>query len=306
MPAPSSRLLYRVGEGGVSTPPPTSRQQQGGVVGGGVAAVEAAETDSTVPVIHLPDSQSEKVLSNDYLDMFPEDLLDSGKSVKPIDIKIIEKPDYIDYEIEFVEIGDDIDNDVPGGSLKLPRRVNSNSYNDIPSSSNNNYAAQATESTTQRLPTTLAGFGITSPEVTAVTFMNLLQRARKRWQDNRALFSGSKNKFAARRRIPVTTTQMPDIGGGYDTTLPMDFTESTTSVPERTTYPYYRYRRKRLKPKSSKNAQRPRKRLRIGGRRNNLSTFKFSRRFSKQNGQSLGRLVKKLISPINNHVESIN
>ena len=46
---------------------------------------------------------------------------------------------------------------VEGGSLKLPRRVNSNSYNDIPSSNNNNYAAQATESTTQRLPTTLAG-----------------------------------------------------------------------------------------------------------------------------------------------------
>ena len=58
MPAPSSRLLYTVGAGA-----PTPRHGGKAPSAFGDQGREAAETDSTVPVIHLPDSQSEKVCS---------------------------------------------------------------------------------------------------------------------------------------------------------------------------------------------------------------------------------------------------
>ena len=40
------------------------------------------------------------------LELFPQDLLDSNKKVKPVDVKIIEHDGYIDYEIEFVELSE--------------------------------------------------------------------------------------------------------------------------------------------------------------------------------------------------------
>ena len=38
--------------------------------------------------------------------MFPQDLLENNKKVRPVDVKIIEHDGYIDYEIEFIELSD--------------------------------------------------------------------------------------------------------------------------------------------------------------------------------------------------------
>ena len=80
-----------------------------------------------VPVIHLTEEQySGKASVDDYLKMFPNELLGnflvrgseqkhvhkhrysfisaSNKRVKPIDVRKIEHDDYIDYEIEFIEL----------------------------------------------------------------------------------------------------------------------------------------------------------------------------------------------------------
>merc|ERR1712025_1157731 len=67
------------------------------------------ETSTSVPVIHLPakdEEDHEKVVADAILDMFPEDLLENNKKVRPVDVKIIEHEGYIDYEIEFVELAD--------------------------------------------------------------------------------------------------------------------------------------------------------------------------------------------------------
>ena len=44
---------------------------------------------------------------DEYLNMFPQDLLTSNKKVKPIDVRKIEHEDFIDYEIEFVELSEE-------------------------------------------------------------------------------------------------------------------------------------------------------------------------------------------------------
>ena len=38
--------------------------------------------------------------------MFPQDLLENNKKVRPVDVKIIEHDGYIDYEIEFIELAE--------------------------------------------------------------------------------------------------------------------------------------------------------------------------------------------------------
>jgi len=68
---------------------------------------------SEVPVIDIP-GKSDNILGRNespssLLDMFPEDLLSSDKKIKPVKVHIIEHDDYIDYEIEFVELPDDMD-----------------------------------------------------------------------------------------------------------------------------------------------------------------------------------------------------
>merc|ERR1719204_2217961 len=67
------------------------------------------ETSTSVPVIHLPaehEDDLEKVAADALLDLFPQDLLENNKKVRPVDVKIIEHDGYIDYEIEFGEIPD--------------------------------------------------------------------------------------------------------------------------------------------------------------------------------------------------------
>merc|ERR1711892_1622849 len=68
---------------------------------------------TTVPVIEIPRKSDnmldENGLSRSFLDMFPEDLLSSNKKVKPVKVHIIEHDYYIDYEIEFIELTDNMD-----------------------------------------------------------------------------------------------------------------------------------------------------------------------------------------------------
>jgi len=59
---------------------------------------------AAVPVIHLDPG---KATVDDYLRMFPEKFLASNKRIKPIDVRKIEHEDFIDYEIEFVELSQD-------------------------------------------------------------------------------------------------------------------------------------------------------------------------------------------------------
>ena len=68
----------------------------------------AAEQPDAVPVIHLPVTGGDmrKVSAEHYLDLFPPDL-------RPVDVKIIEHEDFIDYEVEFAKLPEkDKNNDV--------------------------------------------------------------------------------------------------------------------------------------------------------------------------------------------------
>ena len=68
------------------------------------------DTSYAVPVIDLPaeetDDDIEKVAADAILSMFPQDLLENNKKVRPVDVKIIEHDGYIDYEIEFIELAE--------------------------------------------------------------------------------------------------------------------------------------------------------------------------------------------------------
>ena len=68
------------------------------------------DSSYAVPVIHLPaeetDDDIEKVAADAILSMFPQDLLENNKKVRPVDVKIIEHDGYIDYEIEFIELAE--------------------------------------------------------------------------------------------------------------------------------------------------------------------------------------------------------
>jgi len=64
-----------------------------------------------VPVIHLSTDENGKASVDAYLNMFPQELLASNKKVRPIDVRKIEHEDFIDYEIEFLELSQEIDYD---------------------------------------------------------------------------------------------------------------------------------------------------------------------------------------------------
>eukprot|EP00092_Neocalanus_flemingeri_P025272 GFUD01027404.1.p1 GENE.GFUD01027404.1~~GFUD01027404.1.p1 ORF type:complete len:743 (-),score=181.44 GFUD01027404.1:280-2199(-) len=116
-----------------------------------------------------------KAAADAYLDMFPQDLLDSNKRVRPIDVRIIEHDGFIDYEIEFVELSDEYDSD----SVIDTGHDNKEASDKLQTDSIN------VEVTTQKIATTVPVS--TTTGVTAVTFVDLLRRARRKHrQKNRA------------------------------------------------------------------------------------------------------------------------
>jgi len=131
-----------------------------------------AEISTAVPVIHLQESQRVENLKEQsadaYLDMFPQDLLDSNKKIRPIDVRIIEHDGFIDYEIEFVELSDEHNDEYDSDYV-------TEAWDDVVPASDK---ADDVKVTTPKTDTTVPVS--TSSEVTAVTFVDLLRRARRK------------------------------------------------------------------------------------------------------------------------------
>merc|ERR1719206_1602640 len=112
-----------------------------------VAVIQLQETDNFA-------TMGEKTPEN-ILEMIPKELLDSNKKIRPINVHIIEHDDFIDYEIEFVELSDNQEESDEGiGNRFTPK-----------------------ESVTYKVPTTTPK--ATSSRATPLSFVNLLKSARK-------------------------------------------------------------------------------------------------------------------------------
>eukprot|EP00092_Neocalanus_flemingeri_P029949 GFUD01032515.1.p1 GENE.GFUD01032515.1~~GFUD01032515.1.p1 ORF type:complete len:747 (+),score=181.64 GFUD01032515.1:287-2242(+) len=131
-----------------------------------------------------------KAAADAYLDMFPQDLLDSNKRVRPIDVRIIEHDGFIDYEIEFVELSDEYDSD----SVIDTGHDNKEASDKLQTDSTN------VKVTTQKIATTVPVS--TTTGVTAVTFVDLLRRARRKHRQN---VSQEEQKNRARTFQPGTS-----------------------------------------------------------------------------------------------------
>merc|ERR1712106_130551 len=163
----------------------------------------AEETSPAVPVIHLPEDDAMenygKAAADAYLDMFPRDLLESNKKVRPIDVRIIEHDGYIDYEIEFVELSEEQYDEYDSDSAIETGHASKDDSDKQQSDSTN------VEVTTQKIATTIPD----STAVTAVTFVDLLMRARRK---HRQKISQEEQKNRAR------TVQQGTLPFGLETT----------------------------------------------------------------------------------------
>merc|ERR1712172_383146 len=126
--------------------------------------------------------------------MFPNELLASNKRVKPIDIRKIEHEDFIDYEIEFVELPTDEANPDEFISKKTvdsessPRRAETNRIQDDSFSFDQS-----------------AGLKINrAGEVNLVNFVDLFRRARtKQRSRGRGETGADRSDIRRRRRIKI-------------------------------------------------------------------------------------------------------
>merc|ERR1711970_289839 len=150
-----------------------------------------ANKKEAVPVIHLNSDESGKASVDAYLEMFPQELLTSNKKVRPIDVRKIEHEDFIGYEIEFVELSEEIDNeeeDAVNLILSEAGKHLNGTVDDILSSKFVN------SSDIDQQHSVLSEH---SKEMNLVTFVDLLRRARIRHQ---AKISSDKRR---RRRIKL-------------------------------------------------------------------------------------------------------
>jgi len=70
--------------------------------------VNQGDPEGAVPVIPLPtegESSSSSEME-DFLALFPEDILQSDSQFRPVNLRVVEHEDYIDYEFDFVEAGE--------------------------------------------------------------------------------------------------------------------------------------------------------------------------------------------------------
>eukprot|EP00092_Neocalanus_flemingeri_P076834 GFUD01095331.1.p1 GENE.GFUD01095331.1~~GFUD01095331.1.p1 ORF type:complete len:728 (-),score=195.66 GFUD01095331.1:334-2223(-) len=148
-----------------------------------------------------------KAAADAYLDMFPQDLLDSNKRVRPIDVRIIEHDGFIDYEIEFVELSDEYDSD----SVIDTGHDNQEGSDKLQTDSTN------VKETTQKIATTVP----VSTRVTAVTFVDLLRRARRKHRQN-VLREEQKNRA-------TTLQQTTESNFDFEAEVDLDQSGSTTS-----------------------------------------------------------------------------
>ena len=169
-------------------------------------ATPAAEQPDAVPVIHLPVTGGDmrKVSAEHYLDLFPPDL-------RPVDVKIIEHEDFIDYEVEFAELPE---NDYQIDFLESSPSVFINHATQTPSK-----VSVTTEKTTTTIPNwTLAPQGITVD-----SFINLLNAARQHLGDMR---DNENAKDTTVKNNPDSTTERSEI-----TTEAKYILQTTNAIP---------------------------------------------------------------------------
>merc|ERR1719244_1207368 len=188
----------------------------------------AKKFTTEVPVIHLPEidksKSHEKTNAEVYLEMFPQDLLDSNKKIKPIDVRIIEHDDFIDYEIEFVELSEEQFNEYESDTT-VDEGDDKNSVSKPKSD------LTKVEATTQRIATTVPIS--TSTKVTAATFVDLLRRARRKHrkrvsQENLGYKTSSKNVETIDKNTESTEENVKvDTDDAFDTSVKVLPTAST-------------------------------------------------------------------------------
>eukprot|EP00091_Calanus_sinicus_P003196 TRINITY_DN13355_c0_g1_i1.p1 TRINITY_DN13355_c0_g1~~TRINITY_DN13355_c0_g1_i1.p1 ORF type:complete len:196 (+),score=25.35 TRINITY_DN13355_c0_g1_i1:391-978(+) len=143
--------------------------------------------------------------------MFPQELLSSNKKVRPIDVRKIEHEDFIDYEIEFLELSEEIDEDGENGAdiilSESGGRFNDTIVKILSSSYMNN--AKDEDKIPFKSSSSSSKLSDHSEEMNLVTFVDLLRRARIKHQ--------SKLSSDKRRRRRIKLKRDPVISISSDT-----------------------------------------------------------------------------------------
>ena len=152
----------------------------------------------------LPDVADGKGVSDDdYLALFPKEVLQSNAQFKPVNIRVVEHEDFIDYELDFVEEGTPVED-----KQVHPRRVDDEAFGAKVA----NGFADSTEKPMTTIPI--------SPTV-AVTFANLLERARKRHRQIMQQEQDQKEDNSSEPEDLVPAAASLVRGGGGGPTTPM-------------------------------------------------------------------------------------
>ena len=171
-----------------------------------------------VPVIHLNTDENGKASVDAYLKMFPQELFSSNKKVRPIDIRKIEHENFIDYEIEFLELSEEIDEDGENGAniilSERDGRFNDTLVEMLSSSYMNN--AKDEDKIPLKSLSSSSKLSDHSQEMNLVTFVDLARRARIRHQ--------SKLSSDNRRRRRIKLKRDPVIS------IPTDTNDSSNQV----------------------------------------------------------------------------
>jgi len=167
-----------------------------------------------VPVIHLNTDENGKASVDAYLEMFPQELLTSNKRVKPIEVRKIEHEDFIDYEIEFIELSEEIneDEEEEKETINLILSDSGERFNDTiedmlsNSDVNKSYADNQSSIKSSSSSSELSQ---EPKEINLMTFVDLLRRARIRHQSKISSDKRRRRRIKLKRdpviRIPTDT-----------------------------------------------------------------------------------------------------
>jgi len=156
-----------------------------------------ANKKEAVPVIHLNADENGKASVDAYLKMFPQELLTSNKKVRPIDVRKIEHEDFIDYEIEFVELSEEFDEDEEEAVKLILSETGEHLDDTIKDMLSSSYVNNSDDQTSIKSSNSSSELSEESKEMNLVTFVDLLRRARIRHQSK---ISSDKRR---RRRIKL-------------------------------------------------------------------------------------------------------
>ena len=180
-------------------------------------AKNLAEKTAAVPVIHLDTDGNGKATVDEYLDMFPQDLLSSNKKVKPIDVRKIEHEDFIDYEIEFLELSEEMDD---GEELSMDHKHSDVGSDRIISSSDSVKHSSVDHAYNSSMNPHSKGLSEHPKEMSLVTFADLLRRARIRHQSKASTNDKRRRGRIKLKRDPVVhipTSDTNDSSNQVDT-----------------------------------------------------------------------------------------